>query len=130
MSYFQNGDGSINDAIKTIGKFVNLGQYQFTTEGCDFDMNAGVMIVFDDGDCIICQGFLRVKRTNDDDFTTVSIETYMPQPDGPETKVRQVAEAIKSLPCYYDEEQYALVADNYVGANYWMTHGKKVEHLF
>lgn len=115
--------------IDAITKFINLGEYQSMSDGCDYDDNVGMMLVFDKGECLICEDFLRAKHTNDDDYITVNIEAYAPRLSSSKIWIKKAAEAIRTLPCYYNGEQYALVEDDHVNAGYWQKQ-TKVEHIF
>jgi len=106
--------------IDVIAHFVNMGRYIKMSLGCDSNGNAGFELVFEDGVCIVCEDFLRIKRCKDEEYTTINIDVYAPGMTG----LEKAANAIKKWQCYYDGEQYAIVEDGHVNAPYWQRQEK------
>lgn len=102
-------------SIDVIAQFLNMGRYIKKSSGCDDDGNAGFELVFEDGVCIVCEDFLRIKRCEDEEYTTINIDVYAPGMPW----LEKAANAIKEHQCYYDGEQYAIVEEGHVNAPYW-----------
>lgn len=106
--------------VDVIAHFVNMGRYIKMSPGCDYDGNAGFELIFEEGVCIVCEDFLRIKRYEDEEYTTINLEVYAPGIPW----LEKAANAIKKWQCYYDGEQYAIVEDGHVNAPYWQKQEK------